>query len=567
MRDTQFELNQADPPRKQNWLSAVYASALAATVLVIPLCFAGNPSGHDLQAHIAAWMEIRGQWHEGIWFPRWAEWANLGFGEPRFIFYPPASNLLGAALGTFLPWKMVPGALIWLTLLAAGLSMYALAREWLSHNQALLAAILFTLNPYTLVIIYYRSAFAELVATAFFPLLVCGVVEIVRGNWWRLPLAALAFGMIWLSNAPAAVIATYSFALLLAGGCVIRRSAYPLIAGVGAMLAGLGLAAFYVLPAAWEQRWINVASIADDESNPTRNFLFTRSNTADFIQFNWKVSAVAAAMIIVTAVAISLSARERRGRTELWWMLVILATVATFLMLPPSSFVWNHLPKLRFLQFPWRWLGALGLSFAFFVAASAGAKRRGLWLATVIALIFAGGISVAASTDWNSEDVAEVVNDFNSGAGYEGIEFDPVGADPSELDADSPRIQKIDEDGDIAELGDDVKVQIHRWSVEQRSFSITTKQEVTLAVKLLNYPAWEVLIDAKPASVTSFEDNGQMLITVPEGAHGLEMRFRRTRDRTVGGIISIFSVLLLIVFGALTWWRSRKIRIRPAVQP
>ena len=116
-------------------------------------------------------MEILGQWKQGIAYPRWAALAHWGYGEARFLFYPPASWTLGAALGTIFPWKAVPGAYCWIVLTLAGAAMYRLAREWLPPSDALFAAMFYALNPYHLLIVYWRSAYAELLAAVLLPLL------------------------------------------------------------------------------------------------------------------------------------------------------------------------------------------------------------------------------------------------------------------------------------------------------------------------------------------------------------------------------------------------------------
>ena len=49
--------------------------------------------------------------------------------------------------------------------------MFMLARRWLDRRDATFAAVLYAVNPYHLVIVYWRSAFAELLASCLLPLL------------------------------------------------------------------------------------------------------------------------------------------------------------------------------------------------------------------------------------------------------------------------------------------------------------------------------------------------------------------------------------------------------------
>jgi len=84
----------------------------AATLMIFPLLRSGNPAGKDLAFHLTGWMEIARDWRQGTLYPQWAAAANFGAGEPRFIFYPPLSCLLGATLSLLLPLKIVPGTML-----------------------------------------------------------------------------------------------------------------------------------------------------------------------------------------------------------------------------------------------------------------------------------------------------------------------------------------------------------------------------------------------------------------------------------------------------------------------
>jgi hypothetical protein len=532
------------------------------------MLFLGNASGHDFQFHIASWMDAAGQWREGIVYPRWAEWANWGFGEPRFIFYPPASWMLGATLGTVLPWRIVPGVFIWLALVAGGMSMWRLAREWLPAPFAMVASVLFAVNPYGLVIVYYRSDFAELLAVAFLPLLIWAALDVARGDGRRAPPLAAAFAGIWLSNAPAGVIATYSLALVLLVACARQRSLSPFVPGALAMAGGFSLAAGYILAAAWERRWVQIAEAAADNLNPARNFLFTYANDPDFVKFNWKVSWVAVAMMVVTVLAATVVAKTRRGFPDMLWPLAALALVSILMMFPFTHFAWRVLPELRFVQFPWRWLGPLAVAFAFFVAAAMARARRPWvpWFAGVILAvsIIAAAAAMIRTAWWDSSDVPAMLASIDSGGGYRGTdEYDPLGCDRYELPGDPDELERVEgvsavaaqqveeldsESGDIVPASG-VKIHIEKWSAERREFTAEARQPVTLAVRLLNYPAWDVRMDEKQIQPRAAHDNGEMLVTVPEGAHRIEAHFRRTRDRAAGDAISVLSAISLLIIG------------------
>ncbi|MFZ0294711.1 MAG: 6-pyruvoyl-tetrahydropterin synthase-related protein, partial [Candidatus Sulfotelmatobacter sp.] len=156
-----------------------------------------------MEFHLYSWLEVLTQWKHGIGYPRWAALANFGYGEPRFIFYPPVSWALGAGLSTVFPWIVVSDIYIWLVLVAAGASMFLLARRWLDQRDATFAAVLYAVNPYHLVIVYWRSAFAELLAACLLPLLVLVLLRAeegrARGTIWL----ALVLAASWLVNAPA----------------------------------------------------------------------------------------------------------------------------------------------------------------------------------------------------------------------------------------------------------------------------------------------------------------------------------------------------------------------------
>jgi hypothetical protein len=533
-------------------LLTVMASAF---LVILPFFLFGNPSGHDFEFHVNSWMEVLGQWRQGIIYPRWAALGQYGYGEARFIFYPPASWTLGAALGALLPWKAVPGAFVWLALTLSGCSMFLLARRWLNSHHAIFAAALYAANPYYIVIVYWRSAFAELLAGTLLPLLLLYVLRSEEdGKETVIPLGMIV-GAAWLTNVPAAVMVNYSLALLILILAILKRSPRVLLRGLLAVLLGAALAAFFLLPAAYEGQWVNIAEVLSPGVRPQDNFLFVNINDADHNRFNLLISLVASAEMIVLAIVAFFSRGSRRRHLQAWWTLVGWALLAMLLNFSFTAFLWEHLPELRYLQLPWRWLLCLNVAFALLVTM---ASRRWIARALIGVAMFAVLTFVwhRVQAPWweTAADFGDMWENQRSGAGYEGTdEYAPVGADPYEIERDAPRVALEDDSPMPNQV---LRVRIQTWDAESKLFTAAVAEPGQLALRLFNYPAWRVQVNGQPITTATRDVTGQMLIPVPAGENRVQITFERTRDRTVGGVISGVTVLFLGSFVILRRKRS-----------
>jgi hypothetical protein len=548
------------------WAPLVVVAATAFAI-EIPFFFLGSPSGHDFEFHLYTWLEVLAHWKQGIFYPSWAALAQFGYGEPRFIFYPPASWMLGGSLAAGLPWTIVSSVYIWLVLAAAGASMFTLARRWMNRRDAIFAAALYAANPYHLVIVYWRSAFAELLASCLLPLLALLVWRAAEEGWrWTVPLGVvLAAG--WLTNAPAALMVHYSLVLLLLIVAWQRRSWRVLVTGAFAVALGLLLSAVYLLPVIYEQKWINIAEAVSPGSSPHDNFLFIHTTDTVHDAFNRLVSWVAVAEIVAILGAAWAARRWARSgafagangktqssKTGLWYALTAWAAICTLFMVPLSSVLWDVLPKLRFMQFPWRWL--LCLSFIFTFLITVGVRRWWIRFAICLAilLVIATGWRRIQPPWWDTAaDLHEMQDIMDLGAGYEGTdEYTPQGADPSAIDKEAREV--------TAEGPQHAAIRVLQWNAESKVFTAQMSAPARLALRLFNYPAWRVEVNGRVVRTGTREGTGQMLVPVEMGANRVRVTFIRTWDRTAGGWISIISALCV---GLLTAIPKIKMNVDP----
>ena len=121
----------------------------------------------------------------------------------------------------------------------------------------------------------------------------------------------------------------------------------------------------------------------------------------------------------------------------------------------------------------------------------------------------------------------------------------------------TPLLQQLTSDSGRVATFPPPQISIDKWLSEDKSFRVEASKPLTLALRLLNYPAWEVRVDGATADPGSEPGIARMLVQVPAGPHRVAVHLRRTWDRTVGGVISGFSAIMLFAYVAFAGRRRR----------
>jgi hypothetical protein len=403
------------------------------------------------------------------------------------------------------------------------------------------AGAIYAANPYHLLDVYFRSAFAELLASAFLPLLVLSALRLTRDRGRAVVPLALAFAVMWLSDGPAALVASYALALLLVLLCWQERAWPPLLLGGAGIVLGFLLTAFYLVPALAEEPWVRISEVLSEGLKVDENFLFARIPDQLHTEFNFMVSWIAvlqmASLLALVWGAWSARARFRKA----WWPWLIVAAVSGLVMLRITAPLWHVMPKAQFIQFPWRWLMVLSLCVS--LLAAIGAPGRGKYVAWALAVVVAFGVAhyLIAHCWWDPGGTDQIVSEAHS-TGYEGSdEYAPAPTDHYDLVQSLPLASFIDDGGAVTEAH---LASIHRRP-EEWSVTVTASAPRRLMLRLLSYPAWRVEVNGQRVAAQPRAGTGEMIIPLPAGRSVVTATFLRTPDRWLGAALSALGLVLL----------------------
>ncbi len=545
----------------QPWLAPATLLLLAVPA-VRPLFRGALPCSDDAAFHLLRLTQLDWLLREGVWYSRWAPHMAAGYGFPLFNFYAPLSYY-AADLASFFTGNLNLGLRLTFALgiLLGGLTLYRLAREYTGRTAAVIGAAAYIYAPYQGYDVYFRGNLAESFAWWLLPLALWALVRLARTRAWHwAALTGLSYAAILLTHNVFALIFSPLLVLFgLANGdwrSGMGRRTGQLGAAIG---LGLGLAAFFWLPAFFERSLIHTERLLVPPvfvywgNFVTLGELFARPLTVHPDLINPSVPRAIGLVHLLLALPALLWLRpeQRRLRGQvIFWGLTALAFV--FMMLPVSRPVWDALPLVEFIQFPWRLIGAAALLFALLIAAAVEALTEITSLSgdparvprspfPVPLFLLCLALLILSTAFWFDPRLCPGLSD-------------PTVADIGRFEAETrtigttakgeylPRtVEALPAEPYRQPFTPSEGVEILRAGREPLRLSAVAAagRPAEMTANVFAYPGWEVVIggqkvDIKPAPVT-----GLITFSLPAGEHNITVSLRETPLRKAANAVSL----------------------------
>lgn len=459
--------------------------------------------------------------------PNWS--FNLGY--PAYTFYAPFSYSVPALLHTFgldvassLKWGFLSGMLLLF------ISVYLLLRFLYGHYPALVGAATAGGSLYTSLDVVVRGNIAELYAIALLPLALYFFLLLQKNIK---PAVFVATCLVW-----AAFFVTHNLFSPFGAALLFTLAVFSptRTLALRAFFIAIALSLFFWLPFAFEAQYTHarqVTLITDYKDH----FLCLSQlwKSPDVISYGgsvpgcndpltFKLGKAHMTLLFISLLALFAAKWLPRklvntlsggGKTALFGFIGLM-TGSIFLALESSRWLWQALPPLSYVQFPWRFLSYLPLAMA--GIAAAGFSTLKPLQNTLIVLAVSASIFYLNAPYFKRDNLS--VADFNTQYGREFMEKKAAYQYPEPLPKTVDRSEYLRYAPGWEALPFDNKKPIESVSgitaiiyadPFNKIFILTPKSEAYINIHF--YPNWIIRVNGKPYTPTVLDKLGRPLLT------------------------------------------------------
>ncbi|MFZ0547375.1 MAG: 6-pyruvoyl-tetrahydropterin synthase-related protein, partial [Candidatus Promineifilaceae bacterium] len=622
---------------------------LLVTLLGLPLItpffrLYASACTHDGHLHYHRVAAIYHAWQNGLYFSRWLPDLAFGYGYPFFVFREGAPlylTLIPYSLG--LPLPAAVNLFYIVCILAAGWFMYLWVRDIFGPTAAVVAAVAYMAAPYQLIDAIIRGNQPESLALPLFPLLLwAGRRFVLRGS--AVPFLISVFGLLFLALSHNISLLLFTPVLFIYLALVVWLNRLDLKTAVLRIFVifsfGLGLTAFYVGPALLELDEITISQSVTTRNNDFRfNFatldeIFAPVQSADpsllnqplLIRLGWVPTLLAVAGVgkfVLTQRRRETETQRDEKRTAYKdeqaghiFMMAVAVVGFLFMSLAVSRPLWDHVPLIEFVQFPWRFIGRAALPIAF-LSGSAFARinannhqspvtnqQAGVRPSTQLpAVSFTANYPITQSPISNYKAILpavavvllllealpylyphyclddpfptiQTVHDYEHSTGLVGV--DPEGSYFPITVQERPQSSPLEADYqagrpphrfDSSQLPDGAVVELADYTPLTAEIRLDTPAAFQARYFTFAFPGWTVLVDGSPVAITPSDPEGLITFPIPAGQHTIEVSWEMTPLRQTMSILSLLCLVGVVITAVLLYTESSRNEGETAVSP
>ncbi len=557
------------------WKSILVVVSLCLLLFLIPPFLQnGLFLGHDTLLHTIYIHKFIDAFLDGQFPVRVIDWIFPGSNVPVFNFYQPGFyyfmlilKLVGFSYSAGLNIGLL---FLWI---ASGVGMFLFVKERFGFLGGLTSGLLFIFAPYHIVDIYVRAAFPEFTALAIFPWIFWCQTRFAKThrqiylllNSFFIAASALSHPETFVMFAPLILV----YICFLAYEQKKKNFVWkPFLS----FLVGLLLISFFIIPVITEQKFVHMELTYTDKLfdfhnhfvcipqlfEPTWGYGLSVAGCNDKLSLqlgivHWVLVFCA---IGTSTWALFFSKKKEQQQSAIFaGICVVFLILSLFMTTSFSRPLWDNIPYLRFVEFPWRFL-----ALSIFVSSVLGGyvvhslNKTAAYIAYGIIMygIFYWYVPYlqAKVTDTNQFNTKEyLVNDPQFQSSY----YSPQQTFFPKVMKKIPQPQAVPT-SEVKILKGEGNISQTKTSSIEKNYVFYGKSDATVRFFIHYFPGWNMYLDTKPIPFSYSNEYAFMDAMLPKGQHNITIIFEDTPSRKIGNILSFLTILALPLF------YSKKIR-------
>lgn len=503
--------------------------------------------------------------------PRISQNLGFGYGYPFFNFYPSFVYYI-AEVFVLLGFSYIISIklMIGLGFMLSALFMYFFSKEYIGKLGGLISAVLYTYAPYHAVDVYVRGALPEFFSFAFIPAIFLVLLRNSRkqsiGN---IVLFGLFVGGIILTHNLVALMAIPFITIYFIYLLIRSENKKALVISVlsGGIL-GLLISAYFWIPAILENKYTMVSLLTTELANYNLHFV----SLPQFFNSPWGYGGsilgpqdglsleIGKIHIILASFAVVLFAFNiiKKKQSNVFILpFVIILILSVFLQSYYSKIIWDKIPALSYIQFPWRFMIFTVFSVSFlggYIFSLKFDQKAKIILAAALVcftILFYSSLFKPERLLLNAKDSdyisKEVIRWKTSVMAFEYVPFG-IATKKSDLNT---TIIDITED-EIARrpfeiITGDAKVKVLEEKPHYKKFEVISYKNTEFQINTYSFPGWKTFINGREISYNDKNKLKLLRINVKTGKSLVEAKFSDTNVRKIANLMST-SGLLIIIF-------------------